>query len=98
LAVLSWPRLPRRGSFFAAPSRGAPVLPPGFDAPADPAQVERAIDHLRSDAILLYASDFPHWQFEGDETVPAAIPQSLRRKIMVDNPLATYSRLKEHAQ
>jgi uncharacterized protein len=68
-----------------------------FDAPADPEQVERAIDHLRSDAILLYASDFPHWQFDGDETVPAAIPQSLRHKIMVDNPLATYSRLKEHA-
>ena len=42
-----------------------------FDAPADPTQVERVIDHLRSDAILLYASDFPHWQFDGDETVPA---------------------------
>ena len=38
-----------------------------FDAPADPDQVERAIDHLRSDDILLYASDFPHWQFDGDE-------------------------------
>ena len=45
-----------------------------FDAPADPDQVERVIDHLRSDAILLYASDYPHWQFDGDETVPAGIP------------------------
>ena len=42
-----------------------------FDAPADPDQVERAIDHLRSDDILLYASDFPHWQFDGDERMPA---------------------------
>ena len=45
-----------------------------FDAPGDPDQVERAIDHLRSDAILLYASDFPHWQFDGDESIPAGIP------------------------
>ena len=65
-----------------------------FDAPADPTQVERVIDHMRSDAILLYASDFPHWQFEGDETIPAGIPAGLHRKILVDNPLATYDRLK----
>jgi predicted TIM-barrel fold metal-dependent hydrolase len=56
--------------------------------------VERAIDHLRSDAILLYASDFPHWQFDGDERVPVGIPAGLRRKILVDNPLETYDRLK----
>jgi predicted TIM-barrel fold metal-dependent hydrolase len=65
-----------------------------FDAPANSDVVERAIDHLRSDDILLYASDFPHWQFEGDETIPAAIPAGLHRKILVDNPLATYDRLK----
>ncbi len=64
-----------------------------FDAPADPDRVEQAIDHLRSDAILLYASDFPHWQFDDDETMPAGIPPALRRKILVENPLATYDRL-----
>jgi predicted TIM-barrel fold metal-dependent hydrolase len=64
-----------------------------FDAPAEPDRLERAIDHLRSDAILLYASDFPHWQFDGDETMPAGIPPALRRKILVENPLATYDRL-----
>src|SRR5215471_3838913 len=35
-----------------------------LDAPASPEAVERAIDHLRSDDMLLYASDFPHWQFD----------------------------------
>src|SRR5262249_60583741 len=64
-----------------------------FGAPAEPDRLERAIDHLRSDAILLYASDFPHWQFDGDETMPAGIPPALRRKILVENPLATYDRL-----
>jgi uncharacterized protein len=66
-----------------------------FDAPPDADGVERLIEHLRSDAILLYASDFPHWQFDGDETVPAGIPAALRRKILVENPLATYDRLND---
>jgi uncharacterized protein len=65
-----------------------------FDAPDDPDDVERAIDHLRSDEMLLYASDFPHWQFDGDDVLPAGIPAGLHRKILVDNPLATYDRLR----
>lgn len=68
-----------------------------FDAPADIAAAERAIEHLRCDDILLFASDFPHWQFDGEEAMPKAIPAALHRKIRVDNPLATYGRLKETA-
>jgi predicted TIM-barrel fold metal-dependent hydrolase len=62
-----------------------------LDAPDD--AVERAIDHLRSDDMLLYASDFPHWQFDGDDAMPPGIPAGLRRKVLVDNPIATYTRL-----
>jgi len=65
-----------------------------FDGPADPDDVERIVDHLRSDDMLLFSSDFPHWQFDGDATMPAGIPEGLRRKILVENPLATYDRLK----
>jgi len=65
-----------------------------FDAPAAPDIVERAVEHLRSDDMLLYSSDFPHWQFDGDEVIPAGIPPGLRRKILVENPIATYDRLK----
>ena len=66
-----------------------------FDAPDSPEAVERAIDHLRSDDMLLYASDFPHWQFDGDAVMPAGFSPALRRKIAIDNPLATYARLNE---
>jgi predicted TIM-barrel fold metal-dependent hydrolase len=64
-----------------------------LDAPDD--AVERAIDHLRSDDMLLYASDFPHWQFDGDDAMPPGIPAALRRKVLVENPIATYNRLRE---
>ncbi len=65
-----------------------------LDVPDDPHEVERAIEHLRSDDILLYASDFPHWQFDGDAAMPAGISPALQRKIAIDNPLATYVRLR----
>jgi len=68
-----------------------------FDAPPDPDVVERVIDQLRSDDILLYASDFPHWQFDGDNALPPGLPHGLERKILIENPLATYPRLTEDA-
>ena len=45
--------------------------------------------------MLLFASDYPHWQFEGDAIVPDGISTDLQRKMRVENPLATYPRLKE---
>jgi uncharacterized protein len=61
-----------------------------FDAPDSPDIVRRAIDHLDSDELLLFSTDYPHWQFDGDNFLPAGIPGDLARKIMVDNPRATY--------
>jgi predicted TIM-barrel fold metal-dependent hydrolase len=69
-----------------------------FDAPDDAAITEQMVDHLDSDDILLYASDFPHWQFDGDDALPQGLPESLKKKILVDNPLATYPRLREDAR
>ena len=64
-----------------------------LDAPDSADVIARAIDHLRSDEVLLYSTDYPHWQFDGDEVLPPGLPERLRRKIMVDNPLATYPSL-----
>jgi hypothetical protein len=69
-----------------------------FDGPDEPAAVARLVDHMRSDDMLLFASDFPHWQFDGDDAMPPGIPKSLHRKIRLDNPLATYPRLSQPAK
>ncbi|MDI3305941.1 MAG: amidohydrolase family protein [Acetobacteraceae bacterium] len=68
-----------------------------LDAPDDPGVVQRVLDHLRSDEMLLWASDWPHWQFDGDAAVPPGIPESLLPKLMRENSLATYQRLREGA-
>ncbi|MBY0338804.1 MAG: amidohydrolase [Acetobacteraceae bacterium] len=64
-----------------------------FDAPDDAETVLRVMDHLGSDALLMWASDWPHWQFDGDPRLLAGIGPDLARKIARDNALATYTRL-----
>ena len=65
------------------------------DAPDAGDQLARVIDQLGSDEMLLFSTDYPHWQFDGDAAMPEGVPASLRRKILVDNALATYPRLQE---
>ena len=65
-----------------------------FDAP-DQETVERIVEQLDCDEMLLFSSDYPHWQFEGDAVTPPGLSDALLQRIRVDNPLATYPRLKE---
>jgi len=66
-----------------------------IDAPNGAAGLERILNHLDTDELLLFSTDYPHWQFDGLNALPDGFPPSLAKKIMVDNPLATYSRLME---
>ena len=64
-----------------------------FDAP--PEAVPRLAEHIGSEDVLLFSTDYPHWQFEATQAIPEGIDPMLARKIMVDNPRQTYLRLRE---
>jgi uncharacterized protein len=64
-----------------------------FDAPTDEGGVARLMEQIGSDEMLLFSTDYPHWQFDGMEAMPEGIEPVLARKIMADNPLAVYPRL-----
>ena len=64
-----------------------------FDAPPDPGGIERLMNQIGSEEMLLFATDYPHWQFNGDQAVPASVSPALRHKMMVENPRRTYPRL-----
>lgn len=64
-----------------------------IDAPPHPGQLELVLEQMGSDQLLLFSTDYPHWQFDGDAVLPASLPKSLLRKITIDNPLDTYPRL-----
>jgi predicted TIM-barrel fold metal-dependent hydrolase len=65
-----------------------------FDAPPDATAVEDIIDQIGSEKMFLFASDYPHWQFDGDDPVPPNLPKSLVARMCADNPLETFPRLK----
>ncbi|WP_206664727.1 amidohydrolase family protein [Dankookia rubra] len=66
-----------------------------FDAPPDPQVVAEMCDMIGSDDMLLFATDYPHWQFDATDAVPIGFPPDLLRKAMFDNPMSAYPRLKE---
>jgi uncharacterized protein len=66
-----------------------PIDVPGTD------ELLKTIEHIGSDRLLLFSSDYPHWQFDGDAILPAGLSADLVRRITVDNPLETYSRIEE---
>lgn len=64
-----------------------------MDTPPDAAALEMVLEQLGSEDMLLFASDYPHWHYDGDEVLPPGLPAGLMQKMLVDNALATYPRL-----
>jgi uncharacterized protein len=66
------------------------------DAPrSDPDVLARVLEHIGSDDILLFSTDYPHWHFDGEDVLPDGLNNDLVRKLLVDNPLETYPRLRD---
>jgi len=65
------------------------------DEPPNREQLDRLIEQIGSDEMLLFSTDFPHWHFDGLNALPDTLPLALQKKILLENPLATYSRLRE---
>ncbi len=64
-----------------------------FDGPEAPDEAARVFEHLDSDKIVLFSTDYPHWQFDGDDPLPPGLSDDLIKKILIDNPRQTYARL-----
>lgn len=56
-----------------------------------PKQFLNIIDMMETDKMLMYSTDYPHWDFDPPErTLPPKIPESLRRKIFYENAADLY--------
>jgi predicted TIM-barrel fold metal-dependent hydrolase len=66
------------------------------DAPADaPQTLARALEHIGTDRMLLFATDYPHWHFDGEDVLPDGLAGATIRRLAIDNALDTYPRLRE---
>lgn len=69
-----------------------------MDTPkGDPAAFARTLEHVGSDRLLLFSTDYPHWQFDGLDALPDGLPEPMMRRVLVENALETYPRLREGA-
>ena len=69
-----------------------------FDVPRDdPQRLARVLEHVGSDRMLLFATDYPHWHFDGEEVLPDGLTEEIVRKLLIDNPLEIYPRLRDAA-
>jgi predicted TIM-barrel fold metal-dependent hydrolase len=68
-----------------------------LDLPRDPEKLAKTMEHIGSDDMLLFSTDYPHWQFDGDDVLPEGLTDSQIRKILIDNPLNAYPRLRDGA-
>jgi hypothetical protein len=68
-----------------------------IDAPETTDTLARVIEQVGSDRLLLFSTDYPHWQFDGTAALPEGLAPALAHRILVENALDTYPRLKEAA-
>jgi predicted TIM-barrel fold metal-dependent hydrolase len=54
------------------------------DAPRDdPQALTRTLQHIGSDRMLLFSTDYPHWHFDGEDVLPDGLPERQLIKLMV---------------
>ncbi len=69
-----------------------------IDAPPTAAGLNRVFDHLQSDKLILFSTDYPHAHFDGEHAMPDDLSPELMRRIAIDNPRETYANLMEPVQ
>lgn len=62
-----------------------------MEEPANPRHLLQVIEHFGSDDKLMFATDYPHWDFDApDRAFPVKLPRDLRQKILSENARALY--------
>jgi predicted TIM-barrel fold metal-dependent hydrolase len=62
-----------------------------MEEPARPKQFAELLQQLGMNDRLMFATDYPHWDFDSPtQALPRAMPVELRRAILADNALALY--------
>ena len=61
------------------------------DGPPDPTELERVIDQLGSDRMLMFSTDYPHrHSSEGLDAVPAGLPPAAEQRLLDANAREHY--------
>jgi predicted TIM-barrel fold metal-dependent hydrolase len=56
-----------------------------IEEPEDPQELLDLLTMMRADRTVIFATDYPHWDFDNPLVAFSHFPQELRRRIFVDN-------------
>jgi predicted TIM-barrel fold metal-dependent hydrolase len=83
------PRLQRKPSEYIDEHVWFTTQP--IEEPEDPQHLVHAISHARLGDRLLFATDYPHWDFDSPkQALPRSFEPSVRRAILCENALSLY--------
>jgi predicted TIM-barrel fold metal-dependent hydrolase len=61
-----------------------------IEEPANPRHLLEMFAMLQAERTVLFASDYPHWDFDNIKTAFAFLPKTLKRRVLVENALDLY--------
>jgi predicted TIM-barrel fold metal-dependent hydrolase len=61
-----------------------------IEEPDNPHYLLQLFEMLRAERTVIFASDYPHWDFDNPLTAFSYFPRDLKRRIFVDNVLDFY--------
>lgn len=84
------PHLKRRPSEYIREHMWATTQP--MEEPHNPKHLLQVIEQLESDDMLMFATDYPHWDYDDpDRAFQVRVPADLKRKIFSENARALYT-------
>jgi predicted TIM-barrel fold metal-dependent hydrolase len=61
-----------------------------IEEPDDPAHLQQIVDMIGVDTFFLFATDYPHWDFDSPDRALQPLRKELRSKILFENAKALY--------
>jgi predicted TIM-barrel fold metal-dependent hydrolase len=61
-----------------------------MEEPKKHEHLQQIFDMIDAENLLMFASDYPHWDFDEPSTLAKKLPASMRQKIMYDNAAAFF--------
>nr|WP_310502699.1 amidohydrolase family protein [Paenibacillus qinlingensis] len=62
-----------------------------IEEPSQPDHINQILDMLGGDHMVMFSSDYPHWDFDNPKMALQPIRKELRQKILVENAMALYN-------
>lgn len=62
-----------------------------LDEPDDPDALKQIVRWMEGERTLMFATDYPHWDWDDPEMTLVGFPEDVRRRIFADNAIETFN-------